>query len=75
MQSAAWVYSLAAHLDKPLAASTAGQLRSLMRACAGARARCSPEDEHLPVLHLLISLGGYFGQDEDTVMLLQEHYV
>lgn len=72
--SVAWLYSLAAHLDKPLPASTLAQLRSLMRACAAARTKCTPADPRLPFFSLLIALAGYFGQDEDTAMLLQEHH-
>ena len=75
LSSAAWIYSLAACLEKPVPASCAAGLRSLLRSAAAARALCTSADERLPVLSLLIATAGYFGQDEDTVVLLQEHFV
>ncbi|KAK9810074.1 hypothetical protein WJX72_004382 [[Myrmecia] bisecta] len=61
-----WLYALAARLEKPLAARTSAQLRSLLRHCACLRADVlDAADPLLPHLNVMIAIAGaYFGQDE-----------
>lgn len=68
----AWLFALAARIEKPLHADAGAAFRALLRKCATLRTSASgPADPALPQLNVLIAIAGaYFGQDENLSRLV-----
>ncbi len=69
-----WLFALAARLETPVHADTAAAFRSMHRRCVTWRAAVSsPQEPALPLLNVLIAVGGaYFKQDEGLAGLVQQ---